>query len=182
MKNMTRILRPSLPIVGALLMGVLLGYLLSGVAGDGTSRAAAADANDPAAQKPRKPAPSPRDAKAHPGTKKLVRIGSVVGLNRKTVDEYVILHRHVWPEILERLRKSNIQNYSIYLGELDDGRLYLFAYYEYTGNDFEADIEAMANDPVFREWWELTDPLQRRLKNTPTGSQWKALTEVFHTD
>jgi L-rhamnose mutarotase len=105
-----------------------------------------------------------------------------VGLKREKVDEYVILHRHVWPEILERIRQSNIRNYSIYMGELDDDQLYLFAYMEYVGDDFEADMQAVADDPISREWWELTDPLQNRVENTPTGSQWKPLTEVFHTD
>jgi len=194
-----RLLRPSLPVIGALAIGLFIGYLISQATGDGVGRAAAADAKGPAAKQPAKAAPSPGDAKARKGSqpdraakprdaatrpraKQVMRIGSVVGLKREKVDEYVILHRHVWPEILDRLRKSNVRNYSIYLGELDDGRLYLFAYYEYTGDDFEADMVAMAEDPVFREWWELTDPLQRRVKNTPTGSQWKELTEVFHTE
>jgi L-rhamnose mutarotase len=53
---------------------------------------------------------------------------------------------------------------------------------EYVGDDLEADMQAVADDPISREWWELTDPLQRRVKNTPTGQQWKTLTEVFHTD
>ncbi len=87
-----------------------------------------------------------------------------------------------WPQVLERIRASNIRNYSIYLGELNDGELYLFSYFEYVGDDFEADMKAIGNDPVTREWWKLTDPLQNRIKNTPTGDQWKARTEVFHTD
>jgi L-rhamnose mutarotase len=197
---MKKLLRPSVLVVGALVLGILVGYLLSAATGNGPSSAAAADAKGPAAdRKPAKPARSPSDAKsssasqprqvskpreaaARPRPKQVIRLGSVVGLNRETVDEYVILHRHVWPEILERIRKSNIRNYSIYMGELNDGQLYLFAYMEYVGDDFEADMQAVADDPISREWWELTDPLQTRIKNTPTGSQWKQLTEVFHTD
>ena len=102
--------------------------------------------------------------------------------NRETLDQYVILHKYVWPEVLNRIRESNIRNYSIFLGELDDGNLYLFSYFEYVGNDFDADMAAIANDPVTREWWKLTDPLQKRVKNTQTGDQWKSLEEVFHTD
>ena len=75
------------------------------------------------------------------------------------------------------LKKSNIRNYSIFHR---DG--FLFSYLEYVGDDMEGDMAAVANDPVTREWWKMTDPLQTRLKNTPTGSQWKPLTEVFHTD
>lgn len=123
-----------------------------------------------------KPQPQGKQAR------KVVRVGSAVGLNRETVDEYVILHKHVWPEILKRIRDSNIRNYSIFMGELDDGNLYLFSYFEYVGDDFDADMEAIGNDPVTREWWKLTDPLQKRIKNTATGAQWKGLEEVFHTD
>lgn len=110
------------------------------------------------------------------------RFGRVVGLNRETMDQYVILHAHVWPEVLKQIRDSNIRNYSIFMGELDDGKLHLFSYFEYVGDNFEADMQAMANDPLTREWWKLTDPLQKRVKNTPPGDQWKALQEVFHTD
>jgi len=113
---------------------------------------------------------------------KVQRVGSVIGLNRQTTEQYVILHRHVWPEVLEQIRKSNIRNYSIYMGELDDGNVYLFSYFEYVGDDFEADMQAMAADPSTREWWKLTDPLQKRVKNTPAGDQWKTIEEVFHTD
>jgi len=191
---MRKFLRPSVLVVGALVLGILVGYLLGAASGDGPSTAVAADAKDPgAAPKPAKAARSPsdagprradksRDTASRPRPKQVIRLGSVVGLKREKVDQYVILHRHVWPEILERIRKSNIRNYSIYMGELDDDRLYLFAYMEYVGDDLEADMQAVADDPISREWWELTDPLQKRVKNTPTGSQWKPLAEVFHTD
>ena len=121
-------------------------------------------------------------AKAASKTAEPVRMGAVVRVNRETVDQYVLLHKHVWPKVLQRIRDSNIRNYSIYMGEMDDGNLYLFSYLEYVGDDMEGDMAAVANDPVTREWWKMTDPLQTRLKNTPTGSQWKSLTEVFHTD
>lgn len=125
-------------------------------------------------------APAKRDADRK--TEQVQRFGRVVGLNRETKDQYVILHAHVWPEVLKQIRDSNIRNYSIFMGELDDGQLYLFSYFEYVGDDFDTDMQAMANDPVTREWWKLTDPLQKRVKDTPTGEQWKPFEKVFHTD
>ena len=88
-----------------------------------------------------------RDARAKeddtPKVRKVARYGSVIGVKRETLDRYLELHKDVWPGVLKRIEQCNIHNYSIYLGELDDGNLYLFAYYEYTGDDFEADMKKM---------------------------------------
>ncbi|MBC7353661.1 MAG: L-rhamnose mutarotase, partial [Thermogutta sp.] len=70
---------------------------------------------------------------------------------------------------------------SIYLAELD-GKLYLFSYYEYIGDDYEADMAKIAADPETQRWWKETDPCQIRLPGTPEGKWWKPIPEVFHTD
>ena len=112
---------------------------------------------------------------------KVQRFGSVIGLKPEKKDYYVKLHAETWPSVLKQIRRSNIRNYSIYLTELE-GKLYLFAYFEYTGDDFEADMKEMAKDPETRRWWKETDPCQIRLPGTPDGEQWKRIREVFHTD
>ena len=120
---------------------------------------------------------------AKPADQKVQRYGSVIGLKPEKKDEYVKLHADVWPEILKQIKDSNIRNFSIYMGELDDGNLYLFSYFEYTGDDFDADMAKMAKDPKTQEWWKLTDPCQIPQKNRakPTDN-WMTLEEVFHTD
>jgi len=159
-------------VAAPVLFGVAIGWLWSEAHHSSWSSAVADEPSHGGAHKAGKQA----DAKP------VKRVGSVVGVNRETLDQYVLLHKYVWPQVLERIRASNMRNYSIYLGELNDGELYLFSYFEYVGDDFEADMKAIGNDPVTREWWKLTDPLQNRIKNTPTGEQWKTMTEVFHTD
>jgi len=67
------------------------------------------------------------------------RYGMVIGLQADKVEEYKRLHAAVWPAVLKMIRECNIRNYSIFLRTLDDGRPYLFSYFEYTGNDFAAD-------------------------------------------
>ena len=47
-----------------------------------------------------------------------------------------------WPEVNEMIKKCNISNYSIYYR---NG--YLFSCFEYTGDDYEADMKKMADDP-----------------------------------
>ena len=106
------------------------------------------------------------------------RHGSVIGLDPAKEQLYRKLHADVWPEVLNRLRSSSIRNYSIFVGELA-GQKYLFSYFEYAGADFDADMRRIAEDPVTRKWWALTDPCQIRLPGTPDSSQWLSLESVF---
>ncbi|HBO44083.1 MAG TPA: L-rhamnose mutarotase [Planctomycetaceae bacterium] len=109
------------------------------------------------------------------------RVASVVGLKKEKRDYYNQLHANPWPEINAMLKTCNVRNYSIYECELD-GKLYLFSYFEYVGDDFEKDMAAMAADPKTREWWAETDPCQIRLPGTPEGQQWKPIEQVYLLD
>ena len=105
------------------------------------------------------------------------RIASVIGLPPENVEVYDRYHADVWPEVLARLSKSNIQNYSIYRhGDL------LFSYMEYVGDDYEADMAAIAADPTTQEWWKIMEPMQQPLEDRAEGEWWKELAEVFHLD
>jgi L-rhamnose mutarotase len=105
------------------------------------------------------------------------RFGSTIGLDPDRREEYLALHRAVWPAVEARLRRSNFTNYTIFV--LDDR---LFAYYEYTGDDYAADAAAIAADPATRQWWALTDPCQVRLPATPPGEQWATMAEAWHLE
>lgn len=113
--------------------------------------------------------------------RKVMRVGQVIGLRPEKKDYYIQLHANTWPGVLKRIRDSNIRNYSIYLAELE-GKLYLFSYFEYVGDDFEGDMAKIAADPETQRWWKETDPCQIRLPGTPEGKWWKPIPEVFHTD
>ena len=105
------------------------------------------------------------------------RVGSVIGLDPAGAAEYERLHAAVWDGVRHQIARSNIRNYSIYrYGDL------LFSYYEYVGDDLDADLAAMAVDPVTREWWALCSPLQRPLPERGPGEWWHTLPEVFHVD
>ena len=110
------------------------------------------------------------------------RFGSVIGVRREALSKYINLHKAVWPGVLQQLHDSNIRNYSIYLGELDDGKPYLFSYYEYVGGNFDADMEKLKANKTVQTWWKETDPLQVPQKNRKTGEHWMTMQEVFHTD
>ncbi|QDL91648.1 L-rhamnose mutarotase [Paroceanicella profunda] len=105
------------------------------------------------------------------------RMGMMIGIAPEAIPEYRRLHAEVWPEVLERLRRSNITNYSIFLREPEN---VMFSYWEYTGTDFPADSAAIAADPVTQRWWKICGPMQRPLSTRAEGEWWAALEEVFH--
>jgi len=105
------------------------------------------------------------------------RFGQVIKVKPDKLGEYKEYHADVWPEILDMIRECNIQNYSIYHKDS-----YLFAYFEYVGDDFEADMAKMAADPKTQEWWDIMMPMQEPLETRAEGEWWANMEEVFHTD
>ena len=108
------------------------------------------------------------------------RYGSVIGVKAEKLDYYKELHANPWPGVLKMLDECNIHNYTIYLKKMDDGKHYLFSYFEYTGTDFDADMKRMASDETTRKWWKETDPCQIQLPNRlKPKDNWSTLEMVF---
>jgi L-rhamnose mutarotase len=105
------------------------------------------------------------------------RFGMVIGVKPDKVEEYKKLHAAVWPDVLKMIRACNIRNYSIFLK--DDK---LFSYFEYTGDDFEADMNKMAADPQTRKWWDVSKPCTQPLESRAEGEWWAEMEEVFHCE
>jgi len=103
------------------------------------------------------------------------RLAQTIRLRPERREEYLALHRQVWPGVEAALRAANVRNYSIFLrGDT------LFGYFEYHGDDFEADMAAVAADSETQRWWRLTDPCQEPWPDAGTGGQWSDLTEIWH--
>lgn len=107
----------------------------------------------------------------------MTRHASVVRLRDGKEAAYRKLHEAVWPEVTSRLALSNIRNFSIYLR---DGLL--FSYFEHTGDDYEADLAAIAADPDTKRWWELTSPCQEPVASAAEGELWAPMEELFHAE
>jgi len=105
------------------------------------------------------------------------RFGQVIRVRPEKFEEYRRLHAAVWPDVLSMIRACNIRNYSIYH---HDGLL--FAYFEYVGNTFEADMARMAADPVTQKWWSVCKPCQDPVPTRKPGEWWATMEEVFHCD
>ena len=119
---------------------------------------------------------------ASPDAHPVRRIVWVTGLKPEMADKYRTLHAHPWPAVNATLRACHVRNFSIYEREID-GRIVLFAYLEYDGADFEADMKRMAADPETRRWWRETDPCQSPLPDaTAAGKIWSDANEIYHLD
>ncbi len=105
------------------------------------------------------------------------RMGMVIGIAPEKIPEYKALHADVWPDILQSITDCNIRNYSIFLREPEN---LLFGYWEYVGDDFEADMAKMADLEITKKWWDLCMPIQRPLESRKEGEWWAMMEQVFY--
>ena len=110
------------------------------------------------------------------------RFASVLEIRAERIAEYKRLHRNVWPGVREMIQECNIHNFSIYLRQFPDGRYYLFSYFEYTGNDYDADAARLAADETTQKWWEACRPAQKPFDGLPQGQWWAEMEEVFRCE
>ena len=94
-------------------------------------------------------------------------------LKPEKVEDYVSLHAEPWPELLELIADCNIHNYSISVRGTQ-----VFTYFEYTGEDYDEDMEKMAASPVMQKWWTYSKPC---FLHHDKGEYYEPLTEVFYT-
>jgi len=105
------------------------------------------------------------------------RFGQVIKLIPEKADEYINYHASVWPDVLKIIKECNIFNYSIFFKDN-----WLFAYFEYSGDDFEADMRKMVQDEVTLKWWDVVKPLMDPLETRQAGEFWANMEEIFHLD
>ncbi len=98
---------------------------------------------------------------------------SLISLKPEFTEQYIILHKHTFPEVLDRIAKSNIRNYSIFLNNN-----LLFSHYEYCGKNYDHDM-ALLGDEATKEWWKITDAMQEPLA-TRNEREWWAATEQLY--
>jgi L-rhamnose mutarotase len=109
---------------------------------------------------------------------KVKRVGMVTGLKPEKMAEYKELHADSNHGVRDLLTKYNMRNFSIYLHQID-GKWYEFGYYEYVGDDFEADMAKLDAEPRNKAWLQICDPMQMPLKGEKS---WAVMEEVYHND
>jgi L-rhamnose mutarotase len=110
------------------------------------------------------------------------RYGMVIGIKPEKIEDYKKLHAAAWPGVLSKIKECHIRNYSIYFREVEKGKFLLFSYFEYTGENFAADMAKMAADPTTQQWWKETDPCQTPIPTCGEKEFWSRMDEVFHLD
>ncbi len=106
------------------------------------------------------------------------KLGAVIGLKPEFEIYYRELHANVWPEVLQRIERCNIRNYSIFITEIMQ-RKYLFSYCEYVGEDFDVDMAMIAEYSEVKKWWKETEKCQIKMLNTPPNEHWSKMENVF---
>jgi len=102
------------------------------------------------------------------------RFGQIIKLNPEKEAYYRELHANAWEGVLTKITDCNIKNYSIFL---HDG--FLFAYFEYVGDDFDADMKKMADDPLTQKWWAECKPCQQPVDTAKADDWWVTMESVF---
>lgn len=105
------------------------------------------------------------------------RFAQTIQLKPEGAEEYIRQHAAVWPPVLQMIKQCNIRNYSIFIKDLT-----LFAYFEYTGIDFKADMDKMASDADTQRWWNVVKLLMLPYENRLPGEFWSDMEEIFHLD
>ena len=103
------------------------------------------------------------------------RFGMVARLRPEKREEYLEVHRRVWPGVESTIVECGIRNFSIFvIGDV------IFGYYEYTGDDFEGDQLRMAADPLTQDWWARTAPCQLPFEADAAEPNWQVMEEAWH--
>ena len=105
------------------------------------------------------------------------RIGEMIGIKPEGLARYAELHANPDPKVNEMIRACNIRNYSIFQRVNT-----MFAYYEYIGEDFAADMAKMAADPHTQSWWDIVKPLMEPLQDRAQSEFWAGMKELYHLD
>lgn len=105
------------------------------------------------------------------------RFGMAARLVPAKREEYLALHAEVWPQVEATITQCGIRNFTIFV--LDD---VILGYYEYVGDDYEADQALMAEDPVTQKWWSYTAPCQLPFREGSSSPNWEHFAEVWHQD
>lgn len=107
------------------------------------------------------------------------RVGMVIGIKPEKLAQYKALHADTNSGVRDLLSKYHMKNFSIYMQKLNDGKPYLFGYYEYDGPDYDADMARLAKEQRNADWLAVTDPMQVPLRGYTT---WAQMEQVYHND
>ncbi|MBM3401412.1 MAG: L-rhamnose mutarotase [Bacteroidetes bacterium] len=93
----------------------------------------------------------------------------------KLIREYEIWHQEVWPEIIQSIRASGIEDMSIYRFS---NRLFMIME---VSDEFSFENKAAADliNPKVQEWENLMWKFQQAIPGTRPGEKWVLMEKIF---
>jgi L-rhamnose mutarotase len=91
------------------------------------------------------------------------------------IKEYVEYHKNVWPEIIESIKGSHIENLDIYLVE---NRLFMIMETSPLFSLEKKEKIDQNNDKV-QEWETLMWKYQQAIPNSKPGEKWRLMNKIF---
>ena len=103
------------------------------------------------------------------------RVGFRLQLNAEKLDEYVVHHANVWPEMREALTATGWHNYSLFLDRSDAT---LIGYFETP--DLQAALAGMAATDINAKWQAFMAPYFRALEGKRPDEGFVILEPIFY--
>jgi L-rhamnose mutarotase len=103
------------------------------------------------------------------------RVGFRLQLRKDRLDEYVLHHQQVWPEMLSALSETGWQNYSLFLDRNDST---LFGYFE-TPN-LQAALDGMAGTEINSRWQSMMADFFEELDGKRPDEGFLHLENIFY--
>jgi len=91
------------------------------------------------------------------------------------IQQYEQLHKKVWPEIINSIKDSGIENMQIYRYET---RLFMIMEVN-DGFSFEKKQQADNSNEKVQEWEQLMWKFQQPLQGSAEGEKWKLMNKIF---
>ena len=91
------------------------------------------------------------------------------------IQQYEQVHKEVWPEIINSIKESGIENMEIYRYETR-----LFMIMEVNDNfSFDKKNESDKQNEKVQQWEELMWKYQQPLPGSAAGEKWKLMDKIF---
>jgi L-rhamnose mutarotase len=105
----------------------------------------------------------------------MARVAFQLTIRPGRTEAYDESHRHVWPEMLQALKRVGISNYSIFRRD----RLLILVL---EVDDFERAWGKLDKDPVNLRWQKEMAPLFEPLAGLEPGERFPMMREVFYLE
>mgnify|MGYP001094707216 CR=1 FL=1 len=94
----------------------------------------------------------------------------------QAIAQYEAYHKAVWPEIIDSIKSSGIEQMQIYRVQ---NRLIMLIE---ARDDFSFEQKAAldAQNPKVQQWEALMDQFQQRIPGTPQGTKWALAEPIFN--